>query len=276
MASRKPQEVEREAARRRCTAPGRRGRPASTPTSATPRTTSCAVSPSPASGRARSAWPGVARSPSRDRGCRRSGPGGSSGTTSSAGRVVVHAPGTCRCRAGRTWSASAMGTKVGCVMRGRLAEGSAPPVARPSRATSRAAAPPAARSTEGCAASCNTSWSAERRLAPVASGSPVPALRQIERVGAARDLEADAVAGPERVGRRPHRDLQPGNAVVARDGRTRPQTDDAVAQVDGLALLVHVAQAYEEVRVLDRRADVQRGGQRTDHGEVLGRSTALV
>ena len=45
------------------------------------------------------------------------------GPTSSAGRDVVHVPGTCRCRAGRTWSASAMGTKVGCVMRGRLAEG---------------------------------------------------------------------------------------------------------------------------------------------------------
>ena len=45
-------------------------------------------------------------------------PRGCSGTVSSAGREVVHDPGTFMWRAGLTWSASAIGTNVGWVMAG--------------------------------------------------------------------------------------------------------------------------------------------------------------
>ena len=97
-----------------------------------------------------------------------------------------------------------------------------------------------------------------------------------ERVGAARDLEADAVAGPERVGGGPHGDVERADTVLVLLDRAGRQPDDAVAQVERLALLRHVTQAHEEVGVLERRAHVERGRQRADDGEVLGQHGAGV
>ena len=86
--------------------------------SAAPRRTSCSDSPTDS---VRSCSKRLARRRAKPE----SGPGvptdlprRTSGTTISAGRDVVQGPGTCRCRAGLTWSASAIGTNVGCVMRG--------------------------------------------------------------------------------------------------------------------------------------------------------------
>jgi hypothetical protein len=63
-------------------------------------------------------------------------------------------------------------------------------------------------------------------------------------VGAAGDLEPDAVAGGEAVGGGPQADGD-GLRVLGRVG----QADDAVGDVDRLLLLVDVAQADEEVGV---------------------------
>ena len=65
----------------------------------------------------------------------------------------------------------------------------------------------------------------------------------------------------------------PSSPLLHRAGR---EPDDAVAQVERLALRRHVTQADEEVGVLERRAHVERGGQRTDHGEVVGQRRAGV
>ena len=95
------------------------------------------------------------------------------------GRAVraSRSPGRRRCMAGRTWSASAMGTKVGCVMRGRLAEGVGRTYSTPARARRLHSGTTCKATEEGRSRVVEDLLVGRAQVGAVASGSPVPALR---------------------------------------------------------------------------------------------------
>src|SRR4029077_8182779 len=66
------------------------------------------------------------------------------------------------------------------------------------------------------------------------------------------------------------------DAVAVLLDRIRCQAEDAVAHVERLALLRHVAQPYQEVGVLERRTYEKRRGERADDGQVLNENGARV
>ena len=236
--------------------------------SATPVRTSCSVSPSPSFSSCSKRWASRRANPWSGPGVPMSRPRTCTGPTTSPGRDWrprsghVEVPGRAHLVGlgdGHEGGLRHAREVSRGVRRGLLRASRRPATARRGRVTH-----------DGRAASWKTSWSAERMVAPVASGSPVPVLRQnsgwapLETCRRIRwpALNVFAVGHMAMSSRK-----TPSSSFCTDPGESRMMPS---LRLTDSALLRDVAQPHEEVRVLERRAQVQRRRQRADDREVLG------
>ena len=221
----------------------------------------------PTRARVRSAAAGEARhDPSRRGGRPTSRPRATGGVTGLRRTRGRHDPGTWRCPAGRTGRPRRWGRTWAASCAGDDSPGVRLTLPGASRRADRGKEIDDGRERRG------RPLVGRPQVGPVASGSPCPCCGQR---GGPRSRPAGGCGGrPERVA--------VGHSVTSRRkvpssslGPPGAQPDDAVAQVGRPALRRHVAEADEEVGVLERRAQVQRGRERSDDGQVLV-STGLV
>src|SRR5260221_3664887 len=96
------------------------------------------------------------------------------------------------------------------------------------------------------------------------------------RVGAAGDLQAEALSLAEVIGGRPQLDLNLARAVTFAGWLARAETQYAVAEIGGSARSLYHAEPGKEIGVLQARRDIQLSGHRSDDFHIVGQDWAGV
>src|SRR5260221_8458226 len=108
----------------------------------------------------------------------------------------------------------------------------------------------------------------ERLTAPQIAGKP--------RVGAAGNLQPEALSLAEVIGSRPQLNPNLARAVTFAGWLAGAETQYAVAEIGGSARSRHHAEPGKEIGILEARRDVQLGGHRADDFYIVGQDWAGV